>query len=181
MAQKNYFELLNQPQTFAVDSLSLQKAKTLLLARLHPDRFVNAGPVEKRLAEQMSVQVNEAYQTLSDDIKRALYLCELNGVNALAERAMAPEFLEKQLTWRAILDDDETSAALIADARENEQAEDETSEPVRASIIEEIGREQDKILQRVAKALDVDHDTKAAAAATRELMFVSKLLTQIPH
>lgn len=163
MAQKNYFELLNQPQTFAVDSLSLQKAKTLLLARLHPDRFVNAGPVEKRLAEQMSVQVNEAYQTLSDDIKRALYLCELNGVNALAERAMAPEFLEKQLNWRAILDDDETS------------------EPVRASIIEEIGREQDKILQRVAKALDVDHDTKAAAAATRELMFVSKLLTQIPH
>ena len=163
MAQKNYFELLNQPQTFAVDSLSLQKAKTLLLARLHPDRFVNAGPVEKRLAEQMSVQVNEAYQTLSDDIKRALYLCELNGVNALAERAMAPEFLEKQLTWRAILDDDEIS------------------EPVRASIIEEIGREQDKILQRVAKALDVDHDTKAAAAATRELMFVSKLLTQIPH
>ena len=70
MARKNYFELLNQPQTFAVDSLSLQKAKTLLLARLHPDRFVNAGPVEKRLAEQMSVQVNEAYQTLSDDVKR---------------------------------------------------------------------------------------------------------------
>lgn len=163
MARKNYFELLNQPQTFAVDSLSLQKAKTLLLARLHPDRFVNAGPVEKRLAEQMSVQVNEAYQTLSDDVKRAIYLCELNGINPLAERAMAAEFLEKQMTWHAILDDEDLG------------------DGARAGLIEEICREKDDIMYRLAKALDVDHDTQAAAGATRELMFVNKLLTQIPH
>ena len=67
------------------------------------------------------------------------------------------------MTWHAILDDEDLG------------------DGARVGLIEEICREKDDIMQRLAKALDVDHDTLVAAAATRELMFVNKLLTQIPH
>ena len=43
MSQKDYFSLLNQPQTFAVELSSLEAVKNVLLQRLHPDRFVTAS------------------------------------------------------------------------------------------------------------------------------------------
>ena len=93
MALKNFFEMLNQPQTFAVDSLSLENAYQTLMARFHPDRFVNAPIVEKRVAEQVSVRINEAYQTIKNDLSRAQYLCSLKGFNVHERRPMPPAVL----------------------------------------------------------------------------------------
>ena len=40
---------------------------------------------------------------------------------------------------------------------------------------------QSLLIASLAKAFDTDHDDKAAFEATRELMFVNKLITQIQH
>jgi len=50
-----------------------------LQAEVHPDRFAAEGAAAQRIAMQWAVRVNEAYRRLKDPIKRAAYLCELNG------------------------------------------------------------------------------------------------------
>ena len=163
MAQKDFFSLLNQPRQFAVDSLSLEKAKNTLLARLHPDRFVNASALEKRLAEQMSVRVNEAYQTLADDLKRARYLCELQGLDVNAHRPMPADFLMKQMQWHEMLE--------AAKATHDER----TREALKQRVLEE----KQVLYASLKEAFDVKGDYDEAFDLTRKLMFITKLLTEI--
>ena len=42
-------------------------------------------------------------------------------------------------------------------------------------------KETPVIAQAIQKAFDIDHDDRAAFEATRELMFVNKLIVQIQH
>ena len=163
MSQKDYFALLDQPQTYAVDSLSLEDVKNTLLTRLHPDRFVNCSALEKRLAEQMSVQINEAYRTLTDDLLRAQYLCRLRGFDVNEHRPMPADFLMRQM---------QAHEALEA----CEQSHDET---MRFALLREVQLSQKRLIETIRKAFDDDHDDRAAYEATRELMFVQKLLAQI--
>lgn len=163
MSQKDYFALLNQPQTYAVDLSSLETTKNALLSRLHPDRFVNCSALERRLAEQLSVQINEAYRTLTDDLLRAQYLCQLRGYDVNDHRPMPADFLMRQM---------QAHEALEA----CEQSHDET---MRFALLREVQMSQGRLIEAIRQAFDVDHDDKAAYEATRELMFVQKLLAQI--
>ena len=165
MTQKDYFSLLNQPQTFAVDLSSLEAVKNVLLQRLHPDRFVTASALEKRIAQQMSVQVNEAYRTLADDLLRAQYLCKLKGFDVNEHRPMPADFLMLQMQWHEAL----------------EACEQTGDEGARQRLFEEVKEHQRLLIASLRKAFDTDHDDKAAFEATRELMFVNKLITQIQH
>ena len=56
--------------------------------------------------------VNEAYQTLSDDLKRAAYLLQLNGISIDEETdtKMDPMFLMDQMELRESLEMAETAA-----------------------------------------------------------------------
>ena len=158
MALKNYFEMLNQPQTFAVDSLSLENAYQTLMARFHPDRFVNAPLVEKRVAEQVSVRINEAYQTIKNDLSRAQYLCSLKGMNVHERRPMPPAVLMKQMDWHEMLE-----AALA------------TGDTVRMyDLREEVTNERKTLLVQMQAAFDEKGDDALALELTRELMFVEK-------
>ena len=163
MSQKDYFSLLNQPQIFAVDLSSLEAVKTALLSRLHPDRFVTASALEKRIAQQMSVQVNEAYRTLSEDLLRAQYLCKLKGFNVNEHRPMPADFLMRQMQWHEAL----------------EECAQNKDENLRARLLEDVKAQQRALIAAIGEAFDVTHDDQAASEATRELMFVNKLLAQI--
>ena len=59
------------------------------------------------------MRVNEAYVRLKDPLKRAAYLCELNGapIEAESNTAMPPGFLVQQLEWREALEEAGTSDA----------------------------------------------------------------------
>ncbi len=163
MAQKDYLELLNQPRRYAVDFVSLEAAKTKLLARLHPDRFVNASALEKRIAQQLTVQVNEAYATLSDDLKRAQYLCKLAGLDVNARKAMPPEFLMRQMMWHEAL----------------EAAQESANETLRGELDYKVKAERETLLVALTQAFDETSDTTRAYELTRELMFIEKLASQI--
>ena len=67
MAKRDYYEVLGVSKT-ATDE-DLKKAYRKLAKKYHPD----ANPDNKKEAESKFKEVNEAYETLSDKQKRAMY------------------------------------------------------------------------------------------------------------
>ena len=133
-----------------------------LQAATHPDRFAAEGAAAQRIAMQWAVRVNEAHQRLKDPLRRAAYLCELNGVPIDAERntAMPKEFLMQQMQWRETLDD----AKALPDVE----------------VIEgEVMALEQSLLQDVQQRLDEQGDTAGAAAQVRALMFVRRFRQDI--
>ena len=105
--QSDDFELFGLPRQFAQDRSQIDARWKELQREAHPDRFAAQGAAAQRVAMQWSVRINEAYQRLKDPLKRATYLCELNGVSIGAEdnTAMPAAFLMQQMEWREALDD----------------------------------------------------------------------------
>jgi molecular chaperone HscB len=118
--QANDFELFDVPVRFVQDRAQLDTRWKALQREAHPDRFAAEGAAAQRVAMQWSVRINEAYQRLKDPLKRAAYLCELQGAPVQAENntAMPAAFLMQQMAWRENLDDTESAAGLEALADE---------------------------------------------------------------
>ncbi len=156
------FELFATARRFAQDRSALDSRWRALQAEVHPDRFVSEGAAAQRIAMQWAVRVNEAYQRLKDPLKRAAYLCELNGVpvNAESNTAMPAGFLMQQMAWREALDE--------ASSLDEVQA-----------LADELGRHRRQALQELEQALDERHDPAAAAQQVRALMFVERFAQDI--
>jgi molecular chaperone HscB len=158
------FELFGLPRRFALEPRELDARRRALQAEVHPDRFAADGAAAQRAAMQWAVRVNEAYQRLKDPLRRAAYLCELNGVPIGAEDniAMAPEFLMQQMSWRESLDD--------ASGREGVDA-----------IAAELESHRRDAYERLAVALDGAADFRAAANQVRALMFVERFAEDVAN
>ena len=156
---QNHFELFHLPQRFAVDAEALNAAYREVQGRVHPDRFAQASDAEKRVAMQWATRANEAFQTLKNPLRRATYLCELNGVDLQIESntAMPGDFLMKQMEWREALDDAKSSK----DIGELETIEMELKN-MRSGIEKHIG-----------ELLDAK-DFEQAAQRVRQLMFIER-------
>lgn len=76
----NYFTLLGIQSAFALDLAALESAYFREQQKSHPDRFVGKPPAERQQALQRSVDINQAYETLKNPLKRAQYLLSLNGI-----------------------------------------------------------------------------------------------------
>lgn len=151
------FELFAVPATFAQDRAALDARWKELQREAHPDRFAAQGAAAQRVAMQWSVRINEAYQRLKDPIKRATYLCELNGapVNAEHNTAMPSDFLVQQMEWREELDDARDTPAI---------------EKLRSEV--EAGR--DRAIASLDCLFDEKGDYAGAARQVRALMFIER-------
>ena len=156
---QNHFELFQLPATFGIDVGALNGAFHEIQGRVHPDKFATAPDAEKRVAMQWATRANEAYQTLKSPLKRATYLCELNGIDLQTESntAMPAAFLMQQMEWREALDD----ARAARDSRALDLLEAELRK-VRFAELAHIGSRLDA------------QDFAAAAQGIRKLMFVEK-------
>ena len=160
--QSNDFELFGLTPQFAQDRSTIDARWKDLQRQAHPDKFSAQGAAAQRLAMQWSVRINEAYQRLKDPLKRAAYLCELNGapVNAENNTAMPAAFLMQQMEWREALDE----AASAADLDE-----------IDAQVLS-VRREA---LQKCEQLLDVAHDYAQAVQQVRALMFIERFARDI--
>ncbi len=158
----DHFTLFGLPQRQALDRADLDARRRELQAQVHPDRFASEGAAAQRLAMQWAVRVNEAHQRLKDPLSRAAYLCELRGVPVQAESntTMPAAFLMQQMAWREAL----------------EEASDATD--VQA-LDGQVAREERQLLATLTTQLDETHDTAAAAAQVRALMFVARFRQDI--
>ena len=151
------FELFDLAPRFGVDRAALDTRWRALQAEVHPDRFAAQGAAAQRVAMQWAVRVNEAYQRLKDPLKRAAYLCELNGAAIEAENntAMPSGFLMQQMGWREALDDAGNVVAVQA-------------------LETEVNAHRQAALVALQHTLDDAHDFAAAAGQVRALMFVER-------
>lgn len=101
----DHFALFGLPRSFRVDRRQLDERYRALQRTVHPDRFVNAGDGERRLAAQQATRINEGYQTLKDPLLRGRYLLELAGIDHHDEHRTTRDthFLMEQMELREAL------------------------------------------------------------------------------
>jgi len=120
MSTLNYFELLDLTTGFDIDLPHLAEQYQTLQKAVHPDKFAHASSQEQLLAVQKSAQINDAYQTLKDPLKRAEYLLTLRDVDMPSEQNTFgdTQFLMRQMELREMLEDikhaDDVDGALFA-------------------------------------------------------------------
>ncbi len=158
------FSLFHLPQVFALDRAQLDARWKDLQREAHPDKFAAQGAAAQRVAMQWSVRINEAYQRLKDPLKRAAYLCELNGVPLQAEvnTAMPTAFLMQQMAWREALDD----ASSLDDLH---------------ALHDEVLTARRAHLTQCEQHIDVSHAYDQAAQTVRALMFIERFATDIEN
>jgi molecular chaperone HscB len=156
------FELFGLPRHFALERRELEARRRALQAEVHPDRFAAGGAAAQRAAMQWAVRVNGGYERLRDPLRRAAYLCELNGAPIAAEdnTAMPAAFLQRQMAWRERLDD--------ATGRDGVE-----------QIAAELEAERLEAYARLGAALDEAGDFRAAADQVRALMFVERFADEV--
>lgn len=145
-----------------LDVRALDQAFREVSRRVHPDRFPQASPVERRLAVEHTTRVNEAYRTLKDPLRRAEYLMKLEGVDVTADehrtddKSLLMEMLELQ-----------------------EQVEDlgrEALEGLRGVL----KTREESVLGRVARWFDEHEGTREACVnALNELKYLRRLSERI--
>lgn len=163
---QNHFELFQLPATFALDSNALERAFHDVQNQVHPDKFSTAGDAQKRVAMQWATRANEAYQALKNPLRRAIYLCRINGIDVQNETgiAMSSEFLMQQIGWREALDD----ARL---------ANDETALSTLEAMLQQSRNDEISRLQTLFDG----NDFTAAAMAVRRLMFIEKFADEVAN
>jgi molecular chaperone HscB len=156
------FQLFAVPATFAQDRAALDARWKELQREAHPDRFAAQGAAAQRVAMQWSVRINEAWQRLRDPLRRAAYLCELNGapVDVHGNTKMPPAFLMQQMAWREALDEAGDAAAVEA-------------------LNHEVLAKRGELLAELESTLDERQDWHAAAQQVRALMFVERFAGDI--
>ncbi|MDP1894961.1 MAG: Fe-S protein assembly co-chaperone HscB [Hydrogenophaga sp.] len=160
----NDFEIFDVPAQFALDRAALDECWKNLQREAHPDRFTTADAQAQRQAMQWSVRINEAYQRLKDPLKRAAYLCELNGAPIQAENntSMPAAFLMQQMQWREDLDE-------ASSAEDLERMADDVAQTRRGMLLG---------LQRTA---DEERNFLELARQVRALMFVERFARDVEN
>lgn len=73
------FMVLGVVKKFSIDLAAAENNFKKLSRQVHPDRFATADPRARKAALSRTVQLNEAWRTLKDPMRRAEYLLELAG------------------------------------------------------------------------------------------------------
>ena len=160
--QSDDFELFGLPRKFAQERSQIDARWKELQREAHPDRFAAQGAAAQRVAMQWSVRINEAYQRLKDPLRRAAYLCELNGAPVRAEdnTAMPAAFLMQQMEWRESLEDARSEGELDA-------------------LDDEVMAAKKRMLAECARLLDEAGDAASAVQQVRALMFVARFAQDV--
>lgn len=166
LLKKNHFELMGLSPTFALDLQQLDRRFRELQSTVHPDRFVNHAPAERRIAMQVATLANEAWRCLRDPVQRAVYILRLNGVEVdeTSRAGFEPGFLMQQMDWRETLAELGRDAASIAH---------------RDELTREVDQARGALMVELERLIDVDQRFDLAAARVRQLMFIERFLGQI--
>lgn len=76
----SHFEVLGLEPRFDLDLGEAEASYKRLSRQVHPDRFATADPRARRASLARTVQLNDAWRTLRDPVRRAEYLLERAGI-----------------------------------------------------------------------------------------------------
>ena len=121
----DYYQLFGIPRTFNLSLDELQKRFYELSRQLHPDRFMQRPETERQQALDKSSELNDAYRTLKDPIKRAQYLLREEGFDIGEQRSkdVPPELLEEVFELNMALEEmregDDSARRQLVEAEQN--------------------------------------------------------------
>ncbi len=166
----NYFELFHLPFDFDVKTALLTDTYRELQRAVHPDKFAHASEHEQLLAVQKSAQVNDAYETLKDPLRRAEYMLAEQDIDIQIEQKTLqdPAFLMQQMEYREQLED---IAAMSDDDKEQaiEDFEAQLKELTQALYAE--------LAPKLVSSCKVT--LESAAVCVRKLKFMRKLRDEL--
>jgi len=157
---KNYFEIFNLPVSFDLDTDSLAVLYRELQKEIHPDKFVNAGEQQSRLAVQMTSLVNQAFDTLKSPVSRAHYLLKLAGLDIDHDQdtTMDPMFLMEQMELREEIESVRTKDDPLAEIDH---------------LLSQVKKTMSAVMQSFADAYQSEDFTKAHEWS-RKMQFLNK-------
>lgn len=79
--EADHFSLFGLPRRHFVDRAAVEARYLELSRAAHPDNFVGEGAARQREAMERASEINSAYRTLRDPVRRAEYLVKLGGVD----------------------------------------------------------------------------------------------------
>jgi molecular chaperone HscB len=98
------FATLGLGRRFDLDPADIEARYRDLQRALHPDRHAGGTASERRLSLSRAIEVNEAYRTLKDDLRRAEALLALHAsAHGGEEEAADPAFLAEVMDLREAL------------------------------------------------------------------------------
>ena len=153
-----FFDIYEIEPSFSISENELKKRYLVLQKKFHPDRFAHSSIEEQKTALINSSLINDAYQVLKDDIRRAKYLLECNGVEITNHTN--PAFLMKQMEYEEKIEDHSNDKNQLLS--------------IQKELQEELEQYKDK--------LTVDFDKKNFDRATNqinEFIFIDKLHLKI--
>jgi len=161
----DHFEILGIPRGFRVDERDLETRYRELSRLFHPDRHAGRSAAERRAALEKMVQINEAYRTLREPVRRAAYLLSLRGLE-LGEtdgsKHLPPDFLMEVMERREAFEE-----ARVRGDRERVRA-----------LARQAHREREEALAALAGAFDRGDDREAASLVSK-LRYLDRFLAEI--
>jgi molecular chaperone HscB len=179
----DYFTFFGLPRKLHIDVPALESEFYQLSRKLHPDVYSGADAREQEWSLEQSSQLNDAYRTLKDPIKRTEYLLRLEGVEleqqskTATEEARASGEVKKQVVPPDLLEEVfELNLQLEQLRMHKKMGEDDPA------LIEEIGRQKLELEERHEALLEelkrdwtdweraVDRGTEADRRKVRDQM-----------
>jgi molecular chaperone HscB len=90
-APTDYFSFFGLPRRMNLDPAVLEREMYALNRRLHPDLYVRSSLQEQEWSLELTSQLNDAYRTLRDPIRRTEYLLRLEGIKLDEQSKLATE------------------------------------------------------------------------------------------
>jgi molecular chaperone HscB len=139
----DYFTFFGLPRKLNIDVPELEREFYQLSRKLHPDLYSGADEREQQWSLEQSSQLNDAYRTLKDFIKRTEYLLRLEGVEleeqskSATEEARATGQVKKQVVPPDLLEEVFDLNMQLEELRmQKKMGEDDPA------LIEEVGRQK---------------------------------------
>ncbi len=184
--------MLGLPRLYALDLAAAEDKFRQRSRQFHPDRFAKADPRARRASLQRSVQLNEAWRTIKDPVRRAEYLLGLFGYEIGAEegaranhslsgagRARPPIPVAADLLGRILELREELSEARAAgdDPRVQRMAAD-----IRGRVKAALGRVADAFARMEDSGNDLtirDRELEGAARDVIEIRYFRRFLDEV--
>lgn len=151
----DYFTFFGLPRKLNVDVTLLEKEFYQLSRKLHPDLYSAADQREQLWSLEQSSQLNDAYRTLKDPIKRTEYVLRLEGVEleeqskSATEQARATGAVKKQVVPPDLLEEVFDLNMQLEELRMHKKmGEDDPA------LIEEVGRQKLELEEKHAALLE---------------------------